>query len=199
MNLLTHITLAGIIYNNLSVGFQLDRRSFIYGNIKPDLNSKLIKNSHILDHYLIYVSNQSNQLMNKELPMDEFSIELGQICHYVCDFFCSYHLNREIFNCYRDHFLYELRLHLAMGKTKKEKYKSLKNKIARRDVSSIILEMRKDYLSETPSYEKDIDYAISTSLWICESVSYFLSQNCLAKIKNQNTFYKSMPLAGGQI
>jgi len=32
---------------------ELDKRAFIYGNIKPDMTSKLLRNPHTLENYFL--------------------------------------------------------------------------------------------------------------------------------------------------
>ncbi len=196
MNILTHIVLSQIIYDNLIIQTPLDKFAFIYGNMKPDLNHKLLENSHIADNYLIYVCNHSAQLMKEEIPIKEFSTELGQICHYVCDFFCRYHLNKEIFHHYREHFFYECKLHFALRKINRQ-FNRLNNQKVNRNVASIIFHMKNKYLTDSCSINKDIDYAISTSIWICKSVSYFLCESIKQSEEKQDA-KAVLSLVGGQ-
>lgn len=200
MNLLTHVAISKIIYRRFSSKMELDRGAFIYGNIKPDLSYKLMKKAHVMENYFDYVCSSSNKLMKGEVSLEEFSVELGQLCHYVCDFFCRYHLNKEIFHNLGGHFLYELRLQYELWKlTRKDKFElDIYSRKARSDIASIIFQMRSDYFSEAVSLNKDIYYAISTAIWICESVSYFLAQSTEPIMDNGMEFYPMLPLAGGQ-
>ena len=43
-----------------------------------------------------------------------------------------------------------------------------------KSIPSIILEMRKSYFSLPPCKRRDLDYAIQTSVWACESIIHYL-------------------------
>ncbi len=199
MNLLTHIAISKILYSHLGKQMELDRNAFIYGNIKPDLSYKLMKKAHLMENYSAYVYSSSEELMKGELSLEEFSVELGQICHYVCDFFCRYHLNKEIFHNLGGHFLYELKLQYELWKlTRRDKFElDIYSRKERRDIASIIFQMRSDYFSEPDTLSKDIYYAISSAIWVCESVSCF-SARCAEPVLENEPVYTMLPLAGGQ-
>lgn len=200
MNLLTHLAISKILYDHFERQMELDRSAFIYGNIKPDLSCKLMRKAHIMENYREYVCRSSGELMKDGRTLEEFSVELGQICHYVCDFFCRYHLNKEIFHNLGGHFLYELKLQYKLWKfTRKNKFElDIYSRKARKDISSIIFQMRSDYFSESVTLNKDIYYAISTAIWVCESVSYFSVQSTESVMKNEMELYPMLPMAGGQ-
>ncbi|HBM80434.1 MAG TPA: hypothetical protein DD426_06300 [Clostridiaceae bacterium] len=201
MNFFTHIAISKILYNHLKSQMELNKTDFIYGNIKPDLTRRVLKKPHILDNYLDYVCDGAGNLMKGEVPLEEFSIELGEICHYVCDFFCRYHLNIEIFNNLKGHFFYELRLHFVLLRLSREEKSEMEinNKKANRDIESIISAMRADYFSETAAFKKDISYAISTAIWVCESVVYFMARSTGPASNNDKIdSYVMVPSAGGK-
>lgn len=200
MNLLTHVAISKILYDHFEKQMELDRNAFIYGNIKPDLSYKLMKKAHLMENYFAYICSSSGELMKGERSLEEFSVELGQICHYVCDFFCRYHLNKDIFHNLGGHFLYELRLQYELWKlTRKGKFElDIYSRKARSDIASIIFQARSDYFSESVTFNKDIYYAISTAIWVCESVSYFLAQSTEPVLENEIELYTMLPLAGGQ-
>lgn len=191
MNLVTHIAISKILYNNLDGIVDLDKRAFVYGNIKPDLTHKLLRNPHTLENYFLIVCNSAERLMNNKLPLQEFSFELGIICHYVCDFFCQYHLGDELFHKFREHFIYELKLHFVLLNNPSKINKKPETGAVRQNVSSIIMELRKEYSADPAAMKKDLEYAFMATMWICESVYYF-SCNCA------ETFYLALPIAGGQ-
>ncbi|HVI40544.1 MAG TPA: zinc dependent phospholipase C family protein [Anaerovoracaceae bacterium] len=173
MNFLTHIMISKTLYRHLSKEMDLDRSAFLYGNIKPDLSPKCLRNPHILENYLFIVCNQSNQLINHHAPLKEYSVDLGEICHYICDFFCYYHLDYKIYHKLFYHFLYEIRLHLALCSL------LLKQKInltpgrenPDKNIASMVMEMRKEYMTEHKTLQRDIEYAFTTALWACEAIS----------------------------
>ena len=175
MYFFTHLFISKVLYQHFAGEVELNRRAFAYGNIKPDLPSQQ-HNNHTLENYLFTVCGLTNQLMHEELPEEDFSIHLGEICHYVSDFFCYYHVNEELHNKKIRHFFYELRLHhKLLHINSKQRFKVFPGRMQpRRDICSIILEMRKAYFSQPESMIKDIEYAFSTSVWICGSIIYFL-------------------------
>ena len=172
----THLFISKVLYQLFAGKVELDKRAFQYGNIRPDLPS-VERNHHTLENCLSIVCDRVNQLMEEEKSLEYFSVSLGEICHYVSDFFCYYHLNEEIHNKKMQHFLYELRLHHELFRIRfKKRYVILPSSMQpRKDISSIILEMREVYLSQPQSMRRDIDYAFSSAVWICESIIYFMN------------------------
>ena len=89
----THLLISQVLYKYISkqMNFKLNRVAFAYGNIKPDLNNKDINRSHTLEESLDSVNKYSEELMNRNISVKEFSRCLGVICHFTCDYFCLYH------------------------------------------------------------------------------------------------------------
>jgi Zinc dependent phospholipase C len=170
----THLLIAKELYQTISNEIQLDQHAFLHGNIKPDLPSSN-RVHHTLDNCLYKVCGYANHLMEPELPIEDLSIELGEICHYVSDFFCYYHLNEELHNRNLRHFFYEIKLHLHLHWLKfRKKFKfTPQKKEPRENISSIILDMRKLYFSKPKNLNRDIEFALSSSMWICESIIYY--------------------------
>ena len=110
MYFFTHLMISKLLYQHFSNEFELNKRAFAYGNIKPDLPSSL-RNHHTLENCLFTTCEYSSQLMNEPVSLIHFSTQMGEICHYICDFFCYYHLNEEIHNKNLHHFFYEVSLH----------------------------------------------------------------------------------------
>ncbi|SHO48235.1 zinc dependent phospholipase C family protein [Anaerocolumna xylanovorans] len=175
MYFFTHLFISKVLYRHFLPEVELDRRSFSYGNIKPDLPSRS-RNHHTLENCLFTVCDYSKELMEEEVTLEYLSARLGEICHYVCDFFCYYHLNEQIHNRRLHHFFYEVGLHYKLRSIwHKHKIQITSSMLEpRKDISSIILEMRKSYFSQTPCMKRDIDYALMTSVWACESILYFM-------------------------
>lgn len=198
MNLLTHITMAEIIYEQVKTQLPLDKNAFVFGNIKPDLTRKLFCSAHIMDHYLIHVSNQMKVLMRGELLPKELSYELGKLCHYVCDFFCKYHINNNLFTRYRNHFFYEWKLDFHLRTAGYRNWKPTYLAEESRNVADFILDVRRAYLSDKNTDDKDIKYAVSASVWLCRSVFYSFSEDS-AEIEIQHLQANSvLPMAGGE-
>ncbi|MGI1658318.1 MAG: zinc dependent phospholipase C family protein [Desulfitobacterium sp.] len=203
MKILTHVTISMVLYGHFKKKMKLNRLSFIYGNIKPDLSYKQIKTAHIMENHFGNVCESVNELMQNTMDRQKFSTELGQICHYVSDFFCRYHLDREIFHKLGGHFLYEIRLQFLMWKLLSRNqldYMPKKERKERRNIASILLEMRSNYISETAALEKDLVYALSTALWIGESVGYYLAEAAepVRESEIAMDYYAMLPMTGGK-
>lgn len=202
MYFFTHLFISRKLYKHFLGEISLDKRAFAYGNIKPDISKdNLHNNTHTLENYLFYVNERAKQIIEKDNTITDLSSHLGEICHYVCDFFCYYHLNDEIYNRMFRHFLYELRLHyvtyviyyshkLKISSTRKE---------PRKNISSIILEMRREYLSQPESYKRDIDYALKTAIWTCESILYYMKYPSVAIMEPELAIQTLLPVEGGRI
>ncbi len=175
MNFLTHILISKTVYRRLSRQTEIDKGAFLYGNIKPDLTPKCLSNPHTLDNYLFIVCGKSNQLLNQDLSVNEFSEELGVLCHHICDFFCYYHSDSQLHHKLFAHFIYELRLHFLMRTMLLERKItfSTSGKAIRKNIGFIIMEMRKEYLSRKQSPREDIRYAFLATIWSCESILSF--------------------------
>lgn len=197
MYFFTHLFISKKLYKHFSGDFPLDKKSFAYGNIKPDISHHPIyRNPHTLENYLLFVNDRAKKLVEAEISLKDFSVDLGEICHYVCDFFCYYHLNEIIYRRLFDHFFYELRLHFIMYKIyygNKRKLLSSR-KEPRKNISSIILEMQKEYLLEPVSYKRDIDYALQTTIWTCESILFYIKTPYLLLNEQEQTPQTPRPL-----
>lgn len=171
----THLLISQILYKYISnqMDFKLDRLAFAYGNIKPDFINKDINHSHTLDESLYSVSKYSEELMNKNVTINEFSRSLGVICHFACDYFCLYHREDNEKKGLCEHLFYEEMLHgkllilLLRGKVKLNNHEVVKE-----NVEGIALKMEKKYKSEAKSLNKDITYALSGALQISELIVY---------------------------
>jgi len=198
LNFLSHIAISKILYKNLKNNNELDEAAFVYGNIKPDLSPRCLQNPHTLENFLITVCRNADDLINNEVSLKEYSLELGQICHYVCDFFCQYHLNEVIYHNFIDHFYYELKLHFVLMKITSQINIKLGINDVNKNISSIIMDLRKEYFAKPEAINKDIEFAFSAAVWICESVSYFSSHSTNTILENEVEPYPSLAIAGGQ-
>jgi hypothetical protein len=200
MYFFTHLFIAKVLYRYFAVEVELDKRAFSYGNIKPDLPSPY-RNHHTLENCLLTVCERANQLTEEEVTQEEFSEALGEICHYVCDFFCYYHLNEELHNKKLHHFFYEIRLHLELFRIRiKQKFKlKPSNMEPRNDISSMILQMRNDYFSQPKSIHRDIEYAFTSTIWVCESIIYYYKYFSVLASEATMALYSFLIKEGGSI
>jgi hypothetical protein len=172
MNFFTHIMMSDVLYRRLARKMFLDRKAFLYGNIKPDLSPQCLRNPHILDNYLFIVHHDSNRLISEKSSEKEFSADLGVICHYICDFFCYCHLDHTLYHRFFFHFIYEIRLHVAMCSLLMKNEIRLKRgeKKHESNLASMVVEMRKEYMTKQKTLRRDIEYALLTSILACETI-----------------------------
>jgi len=171
----THLLLSQILYKYISnqMNFKLDRLAFAYGNIKPDLINRDINHSHTLDESLYSVNKYSEELMNKNISIKEFSRSLGVICHFACDYFCLYHRDGNEKKGLIEHLIYEEMLHgklitlLLTGKIKLNDHEIFQD-----SVEVITLKLQEKYNSESESLTRDIKYALSGALQISKLIVY---------------------------
>lgn len=199
MYFFTHLFMAKILYARLSVNIPLDFHSFCYGNIKPDLPC-FGRRHHTLDNYLETVCIQATALQTEEHSIQDFSTQLGEICHYLCDFFCYYHLNEPLHKKSLKHFFYEISLHMYLlpNRFRLEYTFSLPSLFAAKDMVATITTMRDLYDLHPKSRKKDMEYALSTSVLVSEMIfaqihipSYSVAN---AEFEAYNLYIKRGPL-----
>ncbi|MFT4144771.1 MAG: zinc dependent phospholipase C family protein [Mobilitalea sp.] len=190
----THLYMAKVLYQHFNEEIKLDPHSFSYGNIKPDLPSRT-RAHHTLDNCLATVCEKANQLLEKEMTVKTFSVILGEICHYVCDFCCYPHYNEELHNQNFKHFTYELKLHKKL--LHKKYILNPSRKLPQKDINSIVLEMRYHYSSAPQSMQRDIDFAFASAVWVCESIIYFIKNSLETENELDRTLYQFLVEEGG--
>jgi len=107
--------------------------------------------------------------------VQEFSIQLGEICHYISDFFCYYHLNEHLHKKNLHHFFYEISMHISLITYRFEKINcivdpNLLSSSFENPIISSFHTMFELYSTKPNSKKKDMDFALSTSLVICEKI-----------------------------
>lgn len=189
----THILFSKVLYENCmkDLNFKLDKYKFMYGNIKPDIFCNYFKDNHTIKGSIQIVEESSKKLINGKNNIGEFSVELGVICHYVCDYFCIYHTEEYANNNIFEHISYEKRLHnkaLDMIKNKKIKIKARTN-LPKEDIVEFIYKMQEIYFNEKQSLIRDITYALETANTIAEWIVYYSilkDKKCLDDHKTVN-------------
>ncbi len=195
MNAFTHKHIALKIYNQYEYLFPeyLNKRSFIYGNIIPDLSIELRMKSHKMKDSLEFIVERINKLTNTPYTsIKQFSIELGIINHFLADFFCTVHFHKLTKDL--NDFIY----HLHYEKELAKQFKIMKdnisvyiledelNHISVDNLSEIILDFANSYSKNTPCIENDIQYMLKvTSL-----VSLYVMKKCFLYEYN-GTYYKN--------
>lgn len=166
----THLKISKMIYGHLGTEMCLDKKAFMYGNIKPDLTPDLMNCPHTYANYFDIMCGHIEKIVNDRLDIYNFSVELGQICHYICDFFCLYHLDERIWSKKKDHFLYEVSLHIKLLLNKSKLRNNHKVSYFENDIATYIKNLRKEYESMKSSKMNDLEYSISAIVSVCDKL-----------------------------
>lgn len=162
----THLLMSHILYNGISKAqnIKINRLAFSYGCIKPDIYNKDINQEHTLDNSIECLEKYSKKLLSNSISIKDFSMSLGVMCHFICDYFCLYHNGEYSKKSIFHHFLYEMKLHLKLlllilrGKLMVDNYIPLEKNLV-----AMILEQQKKYSLEEKSLTRDINYALTSA------------------------------------
>lgn len=173
----THGIIANLVYKQLKKdnNCHLSKFSFVLGNIKPDIIKEFREKSHYFEDAIFYVLDRIQEITKLELSREEFSNELGVICHFLSDFFCLFHQNTYKKESIIKHILYEINLHLRFKKMIKvtsffDKTHDKDLKVF--DLNKMILTMHQEYLSKKSTCEEDIVYALKCIFLVTEKLEY---------------------------
>ena len=120
MDSISHTCVARLLMNYVheTCGVTFDEPAFFYGNLKPDLKGTYLTKRHypslmydeVMEKLRVFVETYRMGPKNGR----ELSVDLGEICHYMTDFFCYPH-NDDIYdhNLFA-HYLYEKRIALCI-------------------------------------------------------------------------------------
>ena len=169
----THIILANNILRqaNGKKIYLINKRRFIWGNIKPDCASKYKFKKHYYDESITMILDKIKELASLSVGdiyysfgKKKFSEELGVVCHFLCDFFCVPHNQRwEFKHSMKKHVVYEKNLAKF---AKLYKFKSyIDSNLSLEDLEEFIVAHQRQYEKEV-SFRNDLEY----SFFICNSV-----------------------------
>ena len=95
MNLFSHITMGRYLYTYFTenLGVELDKTSFVTWNFLPDIAPSLLKLRHFKKDIYDLVMEQAECLAAEgdSMTVEEYSKQLGILCHFMSDFFCYAH------------------------------------------------------------------------------------------------------------
>ncbi len=120
MDSLSHTRVAKLLlaYVQENCGVTFDETGFFYGNLKPDLTGTYLTKRHYPSVMYEEVMGKLQSFLEKYSIGDvngyELSVDLGEICHYLTDFFCYPH-NDDIYD--RNllmHYIYEKRIFVKL-------------------------------------------------------------------------------------
>ena len=120
MDSISHTRVANLLlaYVKSTYGVSFDENAFRYGNLKPDLTGTYLTKRHypsiMFDEVMDKIRTFLKKYTIEEHNGKDLSIDLGEICHYLTDFFCYPH-NDDIYNkSLLAHYIYEKRVALSL-------------------------------------------------------------------------------------
>ncbi|HWQ42005.1 MAG TPA: zinc dependent phospholipase C family protein, partial [Desulfosporosinus sp.] len=162
---------------------KLDTFSFMYGNIKPDLETSSVKIPHFkhttMELVQAEIENLTTLRLNKSKRCSkQLSERIGVITHYLSDFFCYAH-NEYFESKHRSHLLYEFQLLYHFQKNKKvvkghSYIKPTDIQSSSNDIITYIEEAHDSYIKtikENPlPFELDTANALTVCILVCVSI-----------------------------
>ncbi|MGB5824735.1 MAG: zinc dependent phospholipase C family protein [Proteocatella sp.] len=175
----SHKKMSEFIYSNIEsqTSFSLNKFVFKTGNMSPDLpiyHRHLKHYKHQNFSYIVEMINDLSLIDPTESTSTHalYSYRLGVIAHYVCDYFCLPHHDREYYEAHLpEHLLYEKNLHKEVKNYSNEtieKYET--SEFTSDDLIGIFDVYIAKYHAEENSFEKDINYAINAASMVCSIV-----------------------------
>lgn len=120
MDSVSHIRVANLLldYVEQTCGVTFDQSGFVYGNLKPDLTGTYLTKRHnpsiMMDEVMEKIRAFTGKYTIGPVNGRELSVDLGEICHYITDFF-TYPHNDDIYDrSLFAHYVYEKRVALVI-------------------------------------------------------------------------------------
>jgi len=153
-------------YSNASLNIQL---LFEFGNVLPDLHPKLSQTNHYLECTYADLEKYVKQSQDQNLSSNQRILSLGIVCHFLSDYFCTYHA----FPYYKKqsiikHLFYELKLHIQLTYLLLFQRKNLIECAdytfdSYTDIHTMIAALQQDYFNGKTSIMTDIIFALRAS------------------------------------
>ena len=165
----THLAIGSYCYNlcNEKYNLSLNKKRFLAGCVEPDLHKRGNKIKHTYSVSKDKMLEYKDYIENNDLDINEVSFIIGKIAHYIADCFCKYHLEEYYGKDMKNHFAYEVALHLMLRKTLRNNKDIFENILENIDDSIDYLEElkinRQEYLSLEEDCINDIFYTIKTT------------------------------------
>lgn len=179
----THMMIANYILDNIGEdrSHLINRKRFIWGNIKPDCASRYKFKKHYYAESIDMIVDMINRLaslsiteINNESSVGKFSGELGVICHFLTDYYCLPHFQRwEFKNAIKPHVLYERELS-KIAKT--YKINVIKNKRVQIDNVREFIDKTLELYQLEESFINDLNFAY----YVCSNIFNMVINSIIA-------------------
>lgn len=185
MKVRTHVKLAELAFNNnikaIPQGFS--KFMFNFGLVMVDQSWHVKTHPHYVQKSLGYVLEKIEKLVSVKKFNAYYSMQLGIVVHYLCDFCCNAHISGSVGNIpyhlkyERDLQKYLLENYDVLG----ENFRSgLNNKIPignnLKSIKALIEKVLNNYIKGDASYLLDIKHCVEITFMVCSNVfNYNLS------------------------
>lgn len=190
MNKPTHTLFARLLYKQLKdeYGIYLNKESFLFGNILPDLCITFWTRPHFYENNAAYIKGKINKILHEKQKSafigKRCSRNLGVLCHYYADFFCFTH-NIHFAGDIKDHLKYERDLYhyLYDNFTVKNRIRFTVDERDDTDMNGVFSRFNhqlQDYLNSVPSYETDTYFSLQS----CMEALVLIANSIVAEVSD---------------
>ncbi len=178
----THSAIGHLLYSYITenTNIVLNKKHFILGNIKPDINHTLRSIPHRSKDIIEVMECLKDELINRKQSVESFSLKLGILCHFLSDTFCRYHFEDHLWERnIVEHIKYEISLHyifMIVPKHSKVTVINSKNKLFN-NFHETYEHFTKSYKENKKTIIRDTDHALMFSV----AVINLINQEILAK------------------
>ena len=176
----THMRMSEIIYSNIekNTDFLLNRLTFKTGNMSPDIPLYHKHLKHYKHQNFDYILQMISELSSVDptvsmAEMNMYSYRLGVIAHYVYDYFCLPHHDRDTYqDNLKKHLVYEKDLHKAVKQYSHTDAVEFNSGLSLKshELVHFFDELLQKYLNEEVSFENDLQFAISAASMVCSAI-----------------------------
>ena len=152
----------------LKRNLNLSKFWLVIGSIKPDFANDDI--NHYKDESISIFYDEFSELktINPEKNIRTFSLKLGELYHYIADFFCHAHNNENMKENYLYHFKYEWQLNKFAYNTNKKIFNlnNIEPYIYNLSLPQLMKYKHKEYLNKKVSFQNDLVSAFEFSIFL---------------------------------
>lgn len=164
-------------YFTTQLGVELDKASFVRWNVLPDVAPSLLKLSHFKKDIFDLVMQRAEHLAEngEQMELEEFSKQLGILCHFMSDFFCYAHA--EYFDGSKiGHLKYEIKMQFYGYRRRAMLHAvDLISNAAQADPSMALYEqineLHEQYCKLEPSYGVDFIYSLTACVELMQGMT----------------------------
>ncbi len=157
----THYAFAKILHRETEIltGTNVNKNSFIYGNIIPDIDKSTYFFAHRFSEAENFINESVLELATEPLEEKEFSKKLGILCHFLVDCFCQYHFYNALWKTATlKHMVYETKLHYHFSGINFQTPCIRGYSVTDLDISRLFHQLATDYTAQKTNTMRDLAY-----------------------------------------